>query len=565
MTGKKYRTLLFLTIAKYVFSFALVVAAFLITRRKSYALLCFLELAAVFLFSDILLRRRKTVGRIVNGILLLLFNVECGSLIFAGTFVTYIMITNVDSLDSLRGKAVIYILLAVLAIVFSFLPAVPMPASFSQKKKKSAADSAPAEAAADGTDRAKKKAFSASPFLAAVLAVELLLTMRFGSGYSPFYSIIDLYDQHASHEALRAVSADAEAARARFRHPDLFNGINRPEAIPPRSNIVLIMAEGLSRNIVTDERDVAPFLKDYESRSIHFTNYYNHTFATYRGIIGQLYSGFQLDNYDTNSLVSMQSILHDQNYYTSFINAEPRNLHFTQYLESLGFDAVISPTDRDPAATDYLSDRESYDVLFNTLEAQKAAQVNGEKPFFTVIYTYATHLSFDSPDEKFGDGSNALLNKFYNTDHWFGMFMDRFEQSDLFGNTVVVFTTDHATYADDDYTVAFPNYERQFPALDEIPFFIYYKGVEPMEIDAGGRNSLDMAPTVLDIVDTWQENYFLGTTLFVDTENNNDYDTVYFDSDSIRSSAKDTVHELDDASLALIQANLRDYFAACRS
>lgn len=40
----------------------------------------------------------------------------------------------------------------------------------------------------------------------------------------------------------------------------------------------------------------------YEDRSFNFINYYNHTAATYRGLIGQLYSGHQYNNNDENTL-----------------------------------------------------------------------------------------------------------------------------------------------------------------------------------------------------------------------------------------------------------------------
>jgi alcohol dehydrogenase class IV len=61
------------------------------------------------------------------------------------------------------------------------------------------------------------------------------------------------------------------------------------------------------------------------------------------GIIGQLFSGYQHNHYDSNNLVSLQSILREKmGYTTHFINAEPNNSEFTSYLENLGFDSVYS-------------------------------------------------------------------------------------------------------------------------------------------------------------------------------------------------------------------------------
>ncbi len=123
------------------------------------------------------------------------------------------------------------------------------------------------------------------------------------------------------------------------------------------------------------------------------------------------------------------------------------------------------------------------------------------QPFFTAIYTFNTHVTMDSEDQKFGDGGGMELNKFYNCDYQFGKFMEKFNESELSDNTIIIFTADHCTYADDAFREAFPDVPRVQVFLDRIPFFIYYKGVTPQVIDAQGRNSLCMTPTVLDFLD----------------------------------------------------------------
>jgi len=54
-------------------------------------------------------------------------------------------------------------------------------------------------------------------------------------------------------------------------------------------------------------------------------------------------------------------------------------------------------------------------------------------------------------------------------------------------NTVIVFTADHASYVDEDYSVTFPEYERFDVFADTMPLFIWYKGIEPSTIDVGGE------------------------------------------------------------------------------
>ena len=105
--------------------------------------------------------------------------------------------------------------------------------------------------------------------------------------------------------------------------------------------MILIFTEGLSRSIIWDERNIMPNLRALESESLSFTNYYNHTFATFRGLIGQLYSGYQFDNLDTNGLISLQAILGKRGYQTAFINTEPSNTEFSEYLAVLPFFGAV--------------------------------------------------------------------------------------------------------------------------------------------------------------------------------------------------------------------------------
>jgi len=60
------------------------------------------------------------------------------------------------------------------------------------------------------------------------------------------------------------------------------------------------------------------------------------------------------------------------------------------------------------------------------------------------------------------------------------------------------------------YNEAFPDYQRLNPTIDSIPLMFYHNGVVPQEIDAAGRNTLDLGSTILVYVDIDAPNYFLG-------------------------------------------------------
>ena len=306
-----------------------------------------------------------------------------------------------------------------------------------------------------------------------------------------------------------------ETQMASFYHADVPGNRTKPADLPRHPNVIIIFTEGLSQELIDDECDLMPNVRAYQNRSLNFTDYYNHTFATWRGLNGQIYSGYQGANFDENRLISIGSLMSDAGYTTVFINTEPFTSEFTGFVEAMGFDRVINP-DVPKLDDNWVNDGQAYEVIFETAEELDAE----DEPFLICIYTYNTHAFRDAFGEEYGDGSSAFLNKFYNCDYHFGLFMERYENSDLADDTIIVFTTDHCTYQEPEYTDCFPalSEERESGMVDEIPFFIYYPGIVPETIDAAGRNSLDMVPTVLDYVDVSGSNYFLGRSLFFPAE-----------------------------------------------
>ncbi len=526
--GKKQKLTMIFMVLKYLFSLILIALTYVVIKSKGTVVISGLELLMIALLTNALAGRHLRLARIVNDILILLLNIQLISLFFGGDFITLVMLTNVSSIEDLSGKFVVYGLGVFLILLFSFLP----------------------------IRYVRMNIVSSSTLLAAVLAAELALTMMFGTDNSPFYHYYSLARDVKEYWDLQRQLASMPDQTEEFYKTRVDQYMNKPDSLPEQPNIIVIFAEGLSSNIVNDERGVMPNVRDLESKSINFTNYYNHTFATYRALIGQLYSGYQLDNLDTNTLTSLQSELKDQGYQTAFINTEPKNMQFTEYLETFGFDDVISDRSLDAGATGSLSDKQAFDKLYETMEAS-----DGE-PFFIGMYTFGTHIATDSPDQKFGDGKSAILNRFYNLDYQFGAFMDRFDKSEYADNTIVVFTADHATYAENEYNRVFPHEPRIDAVLDQMPLMIYHNGVVAQNVDAKGRNTIDFTPTILDYIDVSDDNYFLGTSLFSPITNANNFDTVFYDATRIYLTKDAQPRELTADEFDIVMPMITNYFAA---
>lgn len=520
---------------KYICSAALTLLAFGGSRQLGGVVAAYAELAAIFCVSNMLLQKWKIPGNIANGIFLLLYNAQMLVLLFGGTFISHAMITNLESIEDLGGKASIYGTGVVLVLVISLLPS-----RYVELKK-----------------------FFWSGVLSAVLALELIFTLVCGNSYSPLYAYNVLRNSLNETRKLAAVinSAEEDMTKHFYEYGD-FNLRNKPSNLPENPNVVVIFTEGLSQNIVEDERNIMSNVAEMEKKSLYFENYYNHTFATYRGLIGQLYSGYQLSNFDNNTLVSLEEVFRKEGYHTSFINTEPLNLNFAGYLENMGFDEIITNVEtKGEGVGDTLSDKQAYEVLFDVVSSEHGKG----QPFMTAIYTFGTHVSLDSPDEKFGDGSDRMLNRFYNVDCQFGKFMEKLEQNNMLKDTIVIFTADHCTYADSDFTKAFPDYGRAHPECDKMPLLFYYDGIEPETLNVNGRNSLDLAPTVLDYLDIHMGNYFLGFTLFADGQtsaNMTSFDRIFTNAAQKLSTFGSEIEPLSDVEKEIFEKELEKYYIA---
>lgn len=495
---KKVNHLLFPHIVSYFFTLVAILVTLFITRAIGPTVISGIELLTITIVVNLSFRFGKVFANLIKFVLLLLLNIQIFILLFSGTYTTSIMVTNLASIEALSGKAELYLTATVAVLVFSAIPT----RKFNLDKKLSRIS------------------------LLVILAMEVVLLNATQLSYSPSYSLFGLSRELYALYQAKVRIANMPNYTSKFYKENVEDSVPRPSTLGTKPNVVLIFAEGLSQNIIDDPRNIMPNLAKFQKESIDFDNYFNHTFATYRGIQGQLYSGYQLGDQDPNKLVSLQSILKDAGYTTTFINSEPKNKTFTDYLEDFGFD-YITTTDQLEGTSETATDSDLYSLLWE----ETTRQAGKDSPFLVSTYSFGTHITLDSPDEKFGDGSDILLNRFHNLDSQFGDFLEKFNSSSISDNTVLIFTTDHATFIDNDFNKSFPNYPRSHGMIDEIPLSIYYKGIIPEVIDVRGRNSLALVPTILDYLDISGENYFLGKSLFNDA--NSIYDATFVSENTI--------------------------------
>ncbi len=492
-----------------------------------YGIFCGCELIMLAVITNWLAAKKKSLAYVFSSVTVFLYIAQIAVLYYGRTYITTVMLVNLDSVKDLSGKAFTYLFSLAAAIVISLLPVAPV---FQTKKT--------------------------ARLISLLLAFELFFAFFYGNAYSPFYGYCDLIIKKINSEAMKINPHDLSESAQFFYKEELPDSIEKDSSLPKHPNIIFIFTEGLSQSVIDDERNLMPNMAEFQKKAINFTNYYNHTFATYQGLIGQLYSGYQSENYDTNTLISLQGILQKHGYSTVFLNTEPNNAEFTKYLNNMDFEEVRGEKGTYTGGANSISDKDAYNWLFT----EAMAMEEEEKPFFLATYTFGTHTTLDSPDDVYGDGKDPMLNKFYNVDKYFGEFMQSYSQSPLAEDTIIVLTSDHCTYNDMFFKHTFPDCYRFCTVVDRIPLNIYYKGVTPQTIDVNGRNSLDVAPTLLDIIDISDENFFLGTTLFDKT--GNEFDTISREPGSIFTTAGANIAPLGEEDEKAFKDKLLKYYAA---
>jgi lipoteichoic acid synthase len=360
------------------------------------------------------------------------------------------------------------------------------------------------------------------------------------------------YEVMRSDEISSAGLANSGSARTAMSSYPLEKSLIYGEALPFKRNgdahivpnVIVIFTEGTSARLLGCYGGAYPGLTPNIDRlarvSMRVTNYFNHTAATYRGLQGQMVSGYPSWGGGEDSAAwetghskemlssihyrSISMILHDNSYKTYFISPHYDSVGLNTLLRSLAFDKVFSFEDvsRDVAPGNKLyfvegalSDGDIFNALHILMD--KGTLVSPAHPFFIGLYNFGTHAFLDiMPNgEKYRDGSNAALNKLHNYDYALGQFLDYFFASPYAKNTILILTADHATYPEQPFRLAAgSDYRPLF--VDRIPLIVYDPTHElPSVYDAKGRTSIDFAPTLLQLLGIQSgENSFLGTSLF---------------------------------------------------
>lgn len=159
-------------------------------------------------------------------------------------------------------------------------------------------------------------------------------------------------------------------------------------------NVIVIFAEGFSSEIMGNAKprafSVTPNLDKLSTEALSFKNYYNHTAATFRGLRGQLTSGYQfrdgltdagtgiaqlskaeINNIYLHRQTSLPDILKEYGYKSYFIASTEKNSPLNTMLKTLNFDKVLGMGDFIGYQRDRMTDKQTFNALQYFLRSQE--------------------------------------------------------------------------------------------------------------------------------------------------------------------------------------------------
>ena len=336
-------------------------------------------------------------------------------------------------------------------------------------------------------------------------------------------------------------------------------------------DVFLVFMEGTSSYLLQDKiysKNIHDFFRD----GLVVRNYFNHTASTIRGLHGQLTStytrmrptttpvtnsGWLFSNFeDGNWLIprlsssnttrydSLATVLKKEGFYTVFIHPESQGTVVDVMAHSLGFDRIIARNDIEELIPESKNDRlfdvfsrDEYVLKSSTLIHQKYKSQMGI-PLCIVVYTVGTH-SFAAPSNqniKF-NSSIWLYQRIESFNNDIQILFDYYDT--ITSEKMLILTTDHAIFPEPSYSESRKEDRFFVPIIiDQIPLFIKSNKIFKNVMDVHGRNSVDLIPTILDLIEGPERRAsFMGASLFI--ENNTNYsvsalgDEMYFINNSV--------------------------------
>jgi arylsulfatase A-like enzyme len=308
-----------------------------------------------------------------------------------------------------------------------------------------------------------------------------------------------------------------------------------------RPHVFLLLIESFNASFVeattSDGKSYTPFFNSLISKGIFASRFYGNSVYTIKGQEAILCSipptikGTIAANYSKLNVKGLPSILRDHNYTTMFFHAyKDITFHKTDKLMTkVGFEHVYAMDSKMLTAEDAkhvwgwgLQDDRFYKKVFAKIDELSMKATEGSEPqrFFITLATISSHAPFNTIPQ----GQRTLYpypkttrehyaNTIRAVDTYLHEFFGLLQARPYLSNSVVIVLGDHG------YPVGehgnYSNEAKYFEENFRTPFLLLWGGhITPRRIEFPLYSQLDVAPTVLALLQITAPNHFVGRSIY---------------------------------------------------
>ncbi|WP_223464896.1 MULTISPECIES: LTA synthase family protein [unclassified Pseudomonas] len=320
-------------------------------------------------------------------------------------------------------------------------------------------------------------------------------------------------------QQIRAELAEPNARFVGQDPQDIRRQIDNP-GTPRKPNIVLVTIESFSAKYMGsngDTRNLTPNLDALRKQSLYFNNFYATGTRTDRGLeaitlaipptpgrsivkrVGRE-SGFASLGQQLNAVGYDSVFVYGGRGYFDNMNA---------FFSGNGY-RVVDQSSVEESEIHFknawgMADEDLYNQTLKLADADYAKQ----QPFLLQLMTTSNHRPYTYPDNridiKSGNGRDGAVKY---TDYAIGQFLDQARQKPWFDNTIFIFVADHTAGSAGKEDLPIANYQ--------IPLFIYAPKLIEARETAQLASQIDLAPTLLGLLNLDYESTFFGRNLLQD-------------------------------------------------
>lgn len=328
---------------------------------------------------------------------------------------------------------------------------------------------------------------------------------------------------------------------------EAFTAVAQPGDLPfasevPVRNVVFVVLESVGAGYVSSyggPEDVTPVLTSLRPDAIQFENIYAHAPASNKSLVSLLGSVYPWISYRSITqehpalpMPTLSSVLHENGYRTAFFSTgDWRFQQSDKFLAERQFDLVQDLNSLPCEGPQFADEDEPYaggadDGCLVDALASWVAEDGGERPFFAMLWTVETHYPYFLAETEidFGVSDPALnryLNGLHHSDAEIGRLIDLLAKSGELEETLIVVTGDHGE--------AFGQHGQFGHALGifeenvHVPLYLVHAGLFSGETAVPVGGHVDIAPTILHVLDIEAPSGWQGSSLFAPQRNGRTY------------------------------------------